>query len=88
MKLNELETKRAQNLASALAAISPKSQITGYLVGLMQDVKRCVEVNLKNDADNDSGDESVIAEIIESLTEAETSISALMSTAIQRGKKE
>ncbi len=86
MKLNELEPRRAQSLSAALAVISEKSQITGYLVGLLQDVRRCVEVNLKNDADNDKGDERAIAEIIGLLSEAESVVSALMSSAIQRGK--
>lgn len=85
MKLIELESKRAKNLSETLSQLSEKAQVTGYLVGLIQDVKRCIEVNLKNDADNDSGDEKAISEIIEYLTGAENMVSMIMTSAIQRG---
>ena len=84
--LIKFKSDRADELARKLETISEKSGVCGYLVGLMQDAKRCVKANLENDTDKDLGDERAIAEIAEHLTDAENLLSALMSTAILRGQ--
>ena len=87
MDLIKLSLDRATKLSENLSAISERAGVTGYLVGLVQDAKRCIELNLKNDPDNDQGDAKMIAEIIESLSSVEQSLSIFMATAVTRSGK-
>lgn len=80
----EFEAVRAQRLSSALETLSARSARYGYLVGLLQDAKRCVELNMKADTDNDSGDESILAQVCDSITDGVSALSAIMSSAIQQ----
>lgn len=88
MALIEFQPDRASELLKKLSTISEKSGMCGYLMGMMQDVKRCVRANLENDTDKDLGDELAIKEIVDYLTSAENLLSALMGTAILRSKTE
>ena len=87
MLLTKLTTENAEKLSTTLSPISSKCEISGYLVGLVQDTKRCVEVNLKGDKDNDGGDVKLINEILDSLNEAEAGLSVILTSAIRRGNK-
>lgn len=86
MLLIKFTPERAEELAKKLSTISEKSGSCGYLVGLIQDTKRCVKANLENDTDKDLGDDKVIEEVTGLLTNAENLLSAILSTAILRGK--
>lgn len=85
MVIIKMEPKRAEELLKKLTPISDRSGVVGYLVGLIQDVKRCVEVNLKNDAENDAGDIQAINEIATSLSDVESALSLTLSSAIVKG---
>lgn len=87
MLLIKFSPDRAEELSKKLSAISEKSGSCGYLVGLIQDAKRCVKANLENDTDKDLGDDKVIEEVTGLLTSAENLLSAILSTAILRGKE-
>ena len=84
-KIIEFEAARAQRLATVLETLSTRAARYGYLVGLLQDTKRCIELNMKADTDNDRGDESVLSEVCDYLQSAENLMSATMSSAIQQG---
>ena len=85
MLLTKISTESAEKLSTTLSPISSKCEIAGYLVGLIQDTKRCIEVNLKADKDNDGGDIRLINEVLESLDHAEANLSVILTTAIRRG---
>ena len=85
MLLSKITTENAEKLAKTLAGISNEAEVSGYLVGLVQDTRRCVEMNLKNRPDNDGGDIKLINEILEDLTNAETNLSIIMTTDIRKG---
>lgn len=80
----EFEPARAQRLATVLETLSTRAARYGYLVGLLQDARRCIELNMKADTENDRGDESVLEEVCDSLQNAENLMSATMSCAIQQ----
>ena len=82
MVIIKFAPERAESLLKTLAPLSDRAGVAGYLVGLVQDARRCVEVNLKNDADNDEGDVRIINDIVESFSDIETALSAFMSSAI------
>lgn len=85
MLLNKIATENAEKLSQTLAPISSDAQISGYLVGLLQDTRRCIEVNLKDRPANDGGDVKLINEILESITAAETNLSIILTSDIRRG---
>ena len=85
MLLTKIQAENADKLSKTLAPISSRCEISGYLVGLVQDTKRCIEVNLKGDQDNDCGDVKLINEILASLDDAEANLSVILTTAIRRG---
>ena len=85
MLLTKISPENAEKLAKTLAPISSDSERSGYLVGLIQDVKRCIEVNLKDRPDKDAGDIKLINEILTQLDEAEANLSVILTTDIRRG---
>lgn len=85
MLLNRIAPENAEKLSKTLAGISNDAEISGYLVGLIQDMKRCVEVNLKDRPDNDAGDVKLINEILDLLNSAEANLSVILTTDIRRG---
>ncbi|MBO4719018.1 MAG: hypothetical protein J5658_03990 [Prevotella sp.] len=85
MLLTKLNPENAEKLAKTLSPISSDASISGYLVGLVQDTKRCVEVNLKDRPDNDGGDVRLINEILNQLDLAEANLSVILTTDIRRG---
>lgn len=85
MLLTKLSPENAEKLSKTLAPISSNASISGYLVGLVQDAKRCVEVNLKDRPDNDGGDVKLINEILGLLDSAEANLSIILTSDIRRG---
>ena len=85
MLLTKLNTVNAEKLAKTLSPISSAAEISGYLVGLIQDTKRCVEVNLKDRPDNDAGDVKLINEILSLLNDAEANLSIILTSDIRKG---
>ena len=85
MLLVKINPENAEKLAATLAAISADAEKSGYLVGLIQDAKRCIEINLKNRPDNDCGDVKLINEILETLDDAEANLSSILTTDIRKG---
>lgn len=81
----KFHSENADKLAKTLSAISNDAETSGYLVGLVQDVKRCIEINLKDRPDNDGGDVKLINEILELLDNAEANLSVILTTDIRRG---
>lgn len=86
MDLVPLSPDRATKLYDNLSKLSNRAGINGYLTGLIQDVQRCIKVNMASDPDNDNGDEAAIDEIIEHLKAAEMTLSQYMNTAIIRSE--
>ena len=85
MSLVKINPENAEKLATTLAPISADAEQSGYLVGLVQDAKRCIEMNLRNRPDNDCGDVKLINEILGSLEDAEANLSVILTTDIRRG---
>ena len=84
MVLTKIATYSAEQLSKSLAMISGDAEISGYLVGLVQDTKKCVEENLKNRPNNDTDDVRLINEILEYLDNAKTDLSLIMTSDIRR----
>ena len=84
MVLTKIATYSAEQLSKSLAMISGDAEISGYLVGLVQDTKKCVEENLKNRPNNDADDVRLINEILEYLDNAKTDLSLIMTSDIRR----
>lgn len=85
MVIIKFEPRRAEELLKKLSPVSDRSGVLGYLVGLVQDARRCVEVNLKNDAENDAGDAKAIEEISSLMQEVESQLSLSMASAVVKG---
>lgn len=86
MDLIKLSLDRAEKLYNVLTPISERAGINGYLTGMIQDVARCIKVNMATDSDNDKGDEAAISEVIGKLHDAEETLSQYMNTAIVRSE--
>ena len=84
MVLTRITTDTAEKLSKSMAGVSGDAEISGYLVGLMQDVKRCVETNLKNRPNNDADDARIINEILDYLQSAKIDLSLILNTDIRR----
>ena len=84
MLLTKLTTQNAEKLANTLGPLSPDTETSGYLLGLLQDVSRCVEVNLKNRPNKDGGDVCLINEVLDSLSEAKTNLSLILTADIRK----
>lgn len=85
MLLSKISTENADKLANTLSPISSDAETSGYLVGLLQDTRRCVEANLKSRPDNNAGDVRLINEILSQLDEAESNLSVILTTDIRKG---
>ena len=74
----------AEKLSKSMAQVSGDAEISGYLVGLVQDVKTCINDNLKNRPHIDDDDMRLINGILETLDRAKTDLSCILTTDIRR----
>ena len=83
MSLQKIALLCADKLSKSMASISEDAEISGYLVGLLQDVRNCVETNLKSRPGNDCDDIRLINDVIGHLETAKLNLSCILSTDIK-----
>ena len=84
MALLKVATYTAEKLSKSMAQVSGDAEISGYLVGLLQDVKVCVNDNLKNRPHIDDDDMRIVNGILDLLDNAKTELSCILTTDIRR----
>lgn len=84
MALLKISALTAEKLAKSMAQVSGDAEISGYLVGLIQDTKKCVEDNLRNRPNNDCDDLRLINGILDYLEKAKGDLSCILTTDIRK----
>ena len=84
MSLLNISTFTAEKLAKSMSLISSDAEISGYLVGLIQDVKACINDNLKNRPHMGDDDARLVRGILDNLDNIKTDLSCILTTDSRR----
>lgn len=85
MLLQKVTLENAEKLHSTLSQVSADAGTSGYLMGLVRDVKQCIETNLKDRKANDLSDVKLINGILDDLNGVESDLSAILTSDIRNG---